>query len=214
MSLRLFTSFLAIVCFWTTSGVVHAGVILNGDFQNISPLVASPGSPVTTGGWTFENHGGVEVSGSNNFARLETFGLATSDPTIAQTVTGLSIGSVYSLSWDLANRSNSSGAGTGRSFGIFLDSQIFAKALKFDEYLLPTFKTDSLNFVATSVTHKLIFAGELDNRTNGGVGNTDVGYRIDNIQLNLKVTAVPEPMSMLIFSTMGLAAFAQRRRSK
>jgi hypothetical protein len=125
-----------------------------------------------------------------------------------------SIGSTYTLSWDLA-LGVSIGAGSGRSFGVFLDSQTFSNALLFDEYLSATiYKSDSVNFVATSTSHTFIFAGELDNRTNDGVGNTDVSYKIDNIALN---ATVPEPgvaASFIALSTMGFGAFVYRRRRR
>jgi hypothetical protein len=81
----------AFVFAFMTSHDARANLIVNGDFESISAFFANPGTPVTTGGWTFENHAGVVASDGNpgNRVRLESSGNTTWDPTIAQTVAGL-----------------------------------------------------------------------------------------------------------------------------
>jgi hypothetical protein len=197
------------------SGPAAAGFIVNGTFEVYSPFFANPGSPVTNGGWTFANFAGVEagVGSPGQAVRLESNGLTTSDPTITQTVTGLTVGTTYTLSWDLALRVNFAGAGTGRSFGAFLDSQAFANALFLGEHLSTTYTSQSVAFVATAASHTFIFAGELDNRTNGGVGNTDVSYRIDNIDLT-PTAAVPAPPSLALSAVGGAVLAASRLRRR
>lgn len=180
------------------TNAADAGLISNGDFEAFTPFFANPG-PVTSNGWTFENHAGVEATNGNpdKGVRLESGGGGGTDPTIAQTVSGLTVGTQYTLSWDLALRVNFSGSGTGRSFGVFLDTQTFGTALHFGERLLTTFESQSVDFIATSTTHTFIFAGELDPRTNGGVVTTDVSYNLDNVDLNA-TSPVPEPSTFLL----------------
>jgi len=166
-----------------------ASLIVNGDFDALTPVIVNPG-PSSQGGWTFVNNAEVLATGGNpnKAVRLESNGSATTDPTISQTVSGLTVGATYRLEWDLALRS-AIRAGSGRSFGVFLDSQTFPKAVYLNEYLVgsftnPVYTHQFADFVATSTSHTIIFAGELDSRTNGGTGSTDVSYNLDNVALN------------------------------
>lgn len=203
------TAILSLAVVWLgASGQARANLILNGDFEVYPAFFANPGSPITNGGWTFAEFAGVLDTGGNpdNASRLESNGLTTTDPTITQTVPGLNVGTNYTLSWDLALRINTSGAGTGRSFGVFLDSQTFGNALFLSEHLSLTYVSQSVQFTATAPSHTVIFAGELDNRTNGGVGNTDVSYRIDNIAL----IALPEPAALMLLGAGSLLMLVRR----
>jgi hypothetical protein len=127
----------------------------------------------------------------------------------AQTVSGLTIGGSYELSWDMALRFNVSGAGNGPSFGVFLDSQTFSSALYLDTYLSTAFVTQTVTFVASSTAHTFIFAGELDGRSNGA-GTTDVSYRLDNVSLN--AVAVSAPPAIGLFGLAGMLLAMRRRR--
>ncbi|MDA0835528.1 MAG: PEP-CTERM sorting domain-containing protein [Planctomycetota bacterium] len=196
--------------------VARANLIINGDFEIFTPFATPNLGTIVSGGWVFKNQSGVVGTDGNpgQYARLESLGSPSNDPSIEQAVTGLTIGHTYTVSWDLALRVNFEGAGTGRSFGVFLDNFAFGNALLFDEYLNDeVYKSDSVNFIATSTSHTLIFAGELDSRTNGGVGDTDVSYRIDNIALT---SAVPEPstIALLLTGGVGLVGYGWRRKKK
>ena len=204
------------VCFsvWLVlTSAARADLISNGDFEYYSPFYAVPNYPITDGGWTFANHAGVvaDVGNPGKAARLESGGSGASDPTISQTITGLNVGTTYTVQWDLRLGVNYSGSGTGRSFGVFLDNQTYDDALYFGEHLSTSYVTQSVGFVASATSHTLIFAGELDSRTNGGLGTTDVSYRIDNIQV------VPEPSSAALCLTCGVCGIgwvARRRRGR
>ena len=54
------------------------------------------------------------------------------------------------------------------------------------------------------------FAGELDGRSNGGIGPSDVAYRLDDVTLN----AIPEPCSLALLSIAGVGLIATRRRKQ
>jgi hypothetical protein len=86
------------------------------------------------------------------------------------------------------------------SFGVFLDAQTFGNALFLaNRNQYPAEKiylSQSTSFVATQAAHTLIFAGELDARSNGA-GTTDVSYLLDNVRL--AAFLIPEP------ATWGLA---------
>jgi hypothetical protein len=95
-------------------------------------------------------------------------------------VTGLTSGMTYRVSWELALHVDSGGSSAnGLSFGVFLDGQPF----HFSEQLTAGFVGDAATFVATHSAHTVRFAAELDSRTPGTTGDTDVSYYIDNIVL-------------------------------
>jgi hypothetical protein len=202
------------------TGDVCAGPIFSEDFQSFSPdFYANPGSPITSGGWTFANHAGIvtNVLGTGNKAvRLESGGTATYDPTISRVVAGLSVGTVYHLAWDWALKVNWSGSGTGRSFGVFLDTQTFGDSLFLGERLTASFTSASVDFVATATSHTIIFAGELDSRSNGLTGTssrTDVSYWLDNVELTALIAA-PEPGTLALFALGGAMLLPTARRRK
>lgn len=167
-----------------------ANLIQSGGFEECDTTLSSVGNIHVTGGWTFDNFAGVNLPGGghagnpNKYCRLESSGLTTSDPTASQTIEGLTVGDTYTLSWDLDLRVNTTGA-NGRSFGVFLDQQTFAHALFIGEQLTNGYIRNTVNFVATTTTHTIIFAAELDNRSNGGMGAADVSYNLDNVELTL-----------------------------
>ena len=173
------------------ANVGMANLIQNGDFENCDTTLSTDTTTHSTGGWTFAHYAGVNDSTSGylgnpgQFVRLEGNGLSTSDPTATQTVSNLTVGASYRLSWDLALRINFRESGTGRSFGVFLDQQSYTNALYIGERLSSAYTNCSVDFVATATTHSFIFAGELDNRSNGGVGITDVSYLLDNVDLSV-----------------------------
>src|SRR5450755_4201603 len=115
--------------------------------------------------------------------RLNACGEPDSDPTAAQTVTGLVVGATYTIKVDVHLHVNASGGGTGKSFGIFLNSEP-GNPLVLTEFLDNNWHTVTTTFTAASTSATIIFAGELDARTPGGPGSaTDVSYFIDNISL-------------------------------
>jgi hypothetical protein len=114
---------------------------------------------------------------------MNSCGEPASDPTAAQTITGLVVGATYTISVDVHLHVAASGAGTGKSFGIFLNTQP-GNPLLLTEFLDGNWHTVTTTFTAASTSATIIFAGELDARTPGGPGSTtDISYYIDNISL-------------------------------
>jgi len=196
----------------------HGNLIVNGDFEGLVTGYANGATPWVSGAWTFLHEGGVLASPAGNpgqAARLESSGLASSDPSAAQTVAGLTVGATYFLAWDVAVGVNWSGAANGPSFGVFLDTQSFSTALVLRSYASfpPSgYVHESVEFVASSTSHTFIFAGELDGRSNGAgtTGTTDVSYKLDNVSLN----PVPEPGTVALAMLAGSSLVAGYRRRK
>lgn len=158
------------------AGPLHAQFITNGTLD------------VDASGWTLGGGCGDEVwDGANGnppgSIRLNACGEPDSDPAASQTINGLTVGASYTIQVDVRLFANSSGGGTGRSFGVFLNSEP-ANPLLLTEFLDNNWHTIRVNFTATGTSATIIFAGELDARTPGGPGiTTDVAYFIDNISV-------------------------------
>ena len=139
-------------------------------------------------GWTLGGGCGDEAwDGANGnppgSIRLNACGEPDSDPTASQTVTGLVVGATYTVKVDVHLHVDSSGGGTGKSFGIFLNDEP-ANPILLTEFLDGNWHTVTAPFTATATSATIFFAAELDARTPGGPGiATDVSYFIDNISM-------------------------------
>jgi exosortase sorting signal-containing protein len=177
-------------------------------------------------GWSLGGGCGDEVwDGANGnppgAIRLNACGESNSDPAAAQTISGLVVGATYTIQVDVQLHANASGGGTGKSFGIFLNSEP-SNPLLLTEFLDGNWHTVTTTFVATSASATIIFAGELDARTPGGPGSTtDVSYFIDNIAVTGPKAAAPissiPTLSEQALTILGVllalaAALALRRR--
>ncbi len=147
--------------------------------------------------------------------RLNACGESDSDPAAAQTISGLTVGATYTIKVDVQLHSDASGGGTGKSFGVFLNSEP-GNPLLLTEFLDGNWHTVSARFTATSTSATIIFAGELDARTPGGPGaTTDVSYFIDNIsvtQLGIVPTLSEQALLILGIVLAACAAMILRRR--
>jgi len=155
---------------------VHAQLVTNGTLDT------------SAAGWTLGGGCGDEAwdGGNGNppgSIRLNACGEPDSDPTASQTINGLVVGTTYVIRVDVHLHVDASGGGTGKSFGVFLNSEP-GNPLLLTEFLDSTWHTVTTSFVAGSSSATIIFAGELDARTPGGPGiTTDVSYYIDNISV-------------------------------
>lgn len=166
-----------------------AEFIVNGDFSLSVP------SNGTGNGWTSFNIDGAGGWRSSGGLPDGTFFLndsgGSTNPSIQQTITGLTIGQTYVISGDesVANISN----GNNLDFGVEIDGHLW-------EYNIPvgSWLHFSETFVASSTTVTLLLTGERH-------GDSDP--RIDNISL----MPVPEPMTLLALGA-GLPALLRKRR--
>jgi hypothetical protein len=185
------------------SGSVHADLITNGTFDT------------GTSGWTLSGSGcqlAVFDGGGNPGPSvwLNACGEGGSNPTLSQTVSGLTVGATYLLTFDLSG-SGTDGDG-GNTFGIFLDSEP-TNAIYTTE-VGGAWHSLSTTFAATATSQTLFFEGELDTRTVNGPGTvTDVDYHIDNISLDSVAVATPEP-AVFGLAASGLGALFLLRRLK
>jgi hypothetical protein len=192
---------------------LHAQSVVNGTLNS------------NANGWTLGGGCGDEAwdGGNGNppgSIRLNACGEPDSDPTASQTINGLVVGATYTIKVDVHLHVSSSGGGTGKSFGIFLNNEP-ANPLLITEFLDGVWHTVTVPFVATSTSATLIFAGELDARTPGGPGSTtDVSYFIDNISLIAPAAVASDVPTMseqallaLGVLLAGCAALVLRRRT-
>jgi hypothetical protein len=169
--------------------VLTAGLLLGAAPLQAQNLVTNGTFNTDASGWTLGGAGCITAAwtgGTGNppgSVLLNECGESNSDPFASQTISGLTPGASYAISVDVLLEVNASGGGTGKSFGIFLDSEP-SNPLLLTEFLDGNWHTVTVKFVATSTSHTIIFASELDARTPGGPGiTTDVSYFIDNVSL-------------------------------
>lgn len=195
-------NWLAGVALASLSVAAQANLIVNGSF----------GTDAT--GWTLGGTGCTAglFDGSGNpggSILLNACGEADSNPSVAQTVSGLTIGATYTLQWDEKLHVDTLG-GNGKSFGVFLDNEP-NNPIALNEFLDTAWHTVTQTFVATSTTHTIIFAAEVDTRTPGATINSDVSYYLDNVSLTGNV---PEPSVLLLGMAGAVPMLGFRLRRK
>ncbi|MFC6221992.1 FG-GAP-like repeat-containing protein [Hymenobacter artigasi] len=126
-------------------------------------------------GWTAANvdgNGGYRSTGGNpgGMYILNDNGNSTTDPTLSQTVTGLTVGATYLLRGSYENFYNSGAVGTP-AFAVDLNGTQLSTFPNPGVVWTPF----SLRFTATATSHTLAFRGE--------IGTTDIDIAIDNISL-------------------------------
>jgi uncharacterized repeat protein (TIGR01451 family) len=162
------------------TGISTSNLVTNGTFDGNADGWELVGACRGTG-W-------VGTGNPPGSLQIEACGDPGSDPTARQTLNGLTPGQRYLVSVDVHVHDLVSPTAT--SFGIFLDAQP-ANPIALAGFFDSAWHTVTASFAATSSTHTLIFGSELDTRTPGAVGNSDVSYYIDNVTASATIGAMP-----------------------
>jgi hypothetical protein len=184
--------------------------IVNGNF-NTTPALAAGGwgefSNGTVAGWT-GSAGLIEIDtpgaigpGTNPFSSQSLEVNANSPETVSQTITGLTVGQTYVLSFAYGDRPGSG----DESMNVLLDGALITTEV--DNFFSNTpslfWHVDGYAIVATSTTETLSFVGLADS------GQPSFGNEVTDVAL----VASPEPSTwLLMLSGIGLLGFAAWRR--
>jgi hypothetical protein len=188
------------------AGAAHANMIRNGDFSN--PNVGGGYAFFATlpGGWVNDNSDTLEVGTSTIYGlpcataacqNLEVN--ANTFDTVSQTVSGLTVGETYDLSWLYGGRP---GGGTQ-----VLDVSFGGAPVTSDTGSIGVWTLNSFEVTATSTTETLTFASEVTD------GLPSYGNELTDV--SLVTLPVPEPaawaMMLAGFGGLGAAMRARRR---
>ncbi|MBV8625433.1 MAG: PEP-CTERM sorting domain-containing protein [Herbaspirillum sp.] len=193
-----------------SASATPVNLVTNGNFD--ANNVGNGWSSFANGsvpGWTnTRNNDGIEIDHSAILGGAAYTGTTQSAElnggtwdTISQTITGLTVGQTYVLSWAYGQRPGSGRQQADITFGGNLVTSNFSSGGA--DFLTWTFNT--FNVVATSTTEVLSFAAV------AGLGNPSVGNEITAVSLT--ASDVPEPASLLLLST-GLLGLGFARRKK
>jgi hypothetical protein len=189
---------------WTSirnKDATDAGYNFVLDAAHINAGTSALGLKHTNNGFT------TSPTGGNFFA---------SDPlwfpgTLQQSISGLTIGTSYTLTFDyaLAQQTGNTGANVGDYWKVdFGSATQNTTALTIADGGFSGWKSAAMTFTATSVTQMLSFLAQ------GSSTGAPPFMLLDNVALN--ATAVPEPATLsLMLGGVGLVGlFARRRRNK
>jgi len=215
---RLYGSVLAAsILIWCGSVQLNAtSLIVNGSFETPSVAGGQGWAGFANGdipGWTSNDTGDASGPGGTEIDLTSILSMPAYDgvqslevdgwgfDTVTQTVTGLTPGQEYLLSWAYGVRPGSGPQQLVVSFGgnvITTDSTGNSQSV----WNLNTFKV-----VATGTSEDLVFAA-VDTSATGG--NSKVGNELDAVSLE----AIPEPATLpLLLTGIGLLAFLWQRKA-
>ena len=197
--------------------VVIAGFILFTAPIQAATLFTNGSFTSNASGWTGGGGcaGGVFDGSFGNPAGsvlLNSCGEADSDPFIQQLVAGLTPGATYIVSVDVHLHVNI--GANGKTFGIFVNQGGPNVPILLTEFLDNAWHTGvTASFIASTTSHLITFAAELDTRTAGVPSNSDVSYYVDNAALNVQAVGAPEPsVFWLLGSGLSVVLLLKRRR--
>lgn len=169
----------------------QGNLVFNGDFKN------------NADGWIITNclFGGFQPTKGNPAGSVALDNLSPSsstDPTMSQTINGLTPGIIYVISGDFSAITDRGGVSSGFSFGVAIDGIFLFEAAA----QLPG-SLQQFNFVYTATSVNALLS--LSAQRNG----TGVTYEVDNIAMY----AIPEPSILsLLFLGGGFLIYARRLR--
>ncbi len=161
------------------ASAASANFLVNGDFEISVP------SNATGGGWTtshIDGAGGWRSSGGNlgGMFILNDGGAMATDPTVAQTVTGLTAGHRYRISGDYASSIvNQAPPGATNSFEVLVGGVVVFQGATTERHLWTHFEVD---FIASDEA--------LDVTIRAEANGTDNDFEIDNIALEVPASGV------------------------
>jgi hypothetical protein len=182
--------------------------IVNGDF-NTTPALAAGGwgdfANGTVAGWT-GSAGLIEIDtpgpigpGTNPFSSQSLEVNANSPETVSQTITGLTVGQTYVLTFAYGDRPTSG----DESMSVLLDGALITTEVDNLNNSSLVWHVDSYGIVATSTSETLSFVGLDDS------GQPSFGNEVTDVAL----VASPEPSTwLLMLSGISLLGFAAWRR--
>jgi hypothetical protein len=182
--------------------------IVNGDFNTTPALAAGSWGDFANGtvaGWT-GSAGIIEVDtpgpigpGTNPFSSQSLEVNADSPETVSQTITGLTVGQTYVLTFAYGDRPGSG----DESMNVLLDGALITSELDNLNNSSLVWNVDSYGIVATSTSETLSFVGLADS------GQPSFGNEVTDVAL----VASPEPSTwLLMISGIGLLGFAAWRQ--
>jgi hypothetical protein len=194
----------AVIAVSALAGAAHADFIVNGDFSD--PSVGSYGFFASIPGWVNDNDDTLEIGKSTVYGltcvtsacqNLEVN--ANGFDTVSQTVTGLTVGKTYDLSWLYGGRNGGGPQALNVSFGgvaVTTDTS--------DNGVNDFWSPNAFKVVATATSETLTFASEVTS------GIPSYGNELTDVSL----TPVPEPAAwaLMLMGFGGLGAGLRTRR--
>jgi PEP-CTERM motif len=182
--------------------------IVNGDFNTTPALAAGSWGDFANGtvaGWT-GSAGIIEVDtpgpigpGTNPFSSQSLEVNANGPETVSQTITGLTVGQTYVLSFAYGDRPGSG----NESMNVLLDGALITTEADNLNNSSLAWNVDGYAIVATSTSETLSFVGLSDS------GQASWGNEVTDVAL----VATPEPSTwLLMLSGIGLLGFAAWRQ--
>jgi len=230
MQLNFFPHLSSLVLFSLLTSATHAVTVVNGSFENLtSAYVNTPGadsmSGVAADGWTASSNSPdwfLGAPGPTGFwftpwGDFFTVGAAEGSPYregISQTITGLSIGESYTITFQQANglrfdQGSHIGAGNTGGWEVLIDGGSVLTSNSLNDNTTPTaafpdsWNMGSVTFVALAESQSVEFLAF------GGTAMNPTFQFLDTV--TVVQAQVPEPSTTLLLASSGFLLLSRRR---